>query len=103
MLFLYVFFGWWLLLVNNLIVFWEIIVLLVLIYVGLFLVLGIYSCYWILKYKGKVWFEGWFINYLSFVFIGVLLIILVLLFVFKGELIVENLFYILLIVVLFFV
>ena len=74
-----------------------------LIYVGLPLASGFYSRYWILKYKGKAWFEGRFINYLSPVSTGALLITLVLLFAFKGELIVENPFHILLIAVPLFV
>jgi ACR3 family arsenite transporter len=49
-----------------------------------------YSRYWIFKHKGKAWFERRFLKYLSPVATSALLITLVLLFAFKGELIVEN-------------
>ena len=58
---------------------------------------GAYSRYWILKHTGKVWFEQKFLKYLSPISIAALLITLVLLFAFKGELIVENPLHILLI------
>ncbi|MBE9040239.1 ACR3 family arsenite efflux transporter [Oscillatoriales cyanobacterium LEGE 11467] len=90
MLFLYAPLGKWLLSANNLIVPWQTIVLSVLIYVGLPLIAGTYSRYWILKHKGKKWFEDKFLNYLSPISIAALLITLVLLFAFKGELIVNN-------------
>ncbi|MDY6941341.1 MAG: ACR3 family arsenite efflux transporter [Cyanobacteriota bacterium] len=90
MLFLYAPLGKWLLSANNLTVPWQTIVFSVLVYVGLPLVAGVYSRYWILKHKGKQWFEEKFINYLSPVAIAALLITLVLLFAFKGELILRN-------------
>jgi ACR3 family arsenite transporter len=90
MLFLYAPMGRWLLAVNNLPVPWETIVLSVLVYVGLPLVAGIYSRWWILRYKGKEWFERQFLKYLSPVAIAALLITLILLFAFKGELIVNR-------------
>jgi ACR3 family arsenite transporter len=74
-------------------------VLSVLIYVGLPLAAGMYSRYWILKHKGKRWFERKFLKYLSPIAIAALLITLVLLFAFKGELIVNNPLHILLIAV----
>ena len=98
MLFLYAPLGKWLLAANNLIVPWQTIVLSVLIYVGLPLIAGIYSRYWMLKHKGRRWFER-FLNYLSPVAIAALLTTLVLLFAFKGELIVNNPLHILLIAV----
>lgn len=99
MLFLYAPLGRWLLSANDLTVPWETIVLSVLIYVGLPLAAGMYSRYWILKYKGKVWFERKFLHYLSPIATSALLITLILLFAFKGDLIVENPLHILLIAV----
>ncbi|MDJ0705579.1 MAG: ACR3 family arsenite efflux transporter [Leptolyngbyaceae cyanobacterium MO_188.B28] len=97
MLFLYAPLGRWLLAANDLTVPWQTIVLSVLVYVGLPLMAGVYSRYWILRYKGKVWFEQKFLKYLSPISIAALLITLVLLFAFKGELIVANPLHILLI------
>ncbi|HEY9811387.1 MAG TPA: ACR3 family arsenite efflux transporter [Halomicronema sp.] len=99
MLFLYAPLGRWLLAANDLVVPWQTIVLSVLIYVGLPLAAGMYSRYWIFKNKGKEWFERKFLNYLTPVAISALLITLVLLFAFKGELIVKNPLHILLIAV----
>ncbi len=99
MLFLYAPLGKWLLSVNNLIVPWETIVLSVLIYVALPLACGVYSRYWIFKYKGRIWFETQFLQFLSPVAIFALLLTLVLLFAFKGELIVNNPLHILLIAI----
>ncbi|EDX78716.1 arsenical-resistance protein [Coleofasciculus chthonoplastes PCC 7420] len=103
MLFLYAPLGRWLLAANNLTVPWQTIVLSVLIYVGLPLAAGMYSRYWIFKHKGKEWFERRFIKYLSPISIAALLITLVLLFAFKGELIVNNPLHILLIAVPLFI
>jgi ACR3 family arsenite transporter len=103
MLFLYAPLGRWLLSANDLTVPWETIVLSVLIYVGLPLAAGMYSRYWIFKHKGKAWFERKFLKYLSPVATSALLITLVLLFAFKGELIVENPLHILLIAVPLFI
>ena len=99
MLFLYAPLGKWLLSANNLTVPWQTIVLSVLIYVGLPLAAGVFSRYWIFKYKGRRWFEEQFLQYLTPVAIGALLLTLVLLFAFKGELIVSNPLHILLIAV----
>lgn len=99
MLVLYAPLGKWLLAANDLTVPWQTIGLSVIIYVGLPLVAGIYSRYWIFKHKGQQWFERRFINYLSPIAIAALLITLVLLFVLKGELIVNNPLHILLIAV----
>ncbi len=99
MLFLYAPLGKWLLSANNLTVPWETIVLSVLIYVGLPLTAGVFSRYWIFRYKGRRWFEDKFLHYLSPVAIAALLVTLVLLFAFKGELIVNNPLHILLIAV----
>ncbi len=103
MLFLYAPLGKWLLATNNLTVPWQTIVLSVLIYVGIPLVAGVYSRYWIFKYKGKEWFESKFLHYLNPVAIVALLTTLVLLFSFKGDLIVKYPFHILLIAIPLFV
>jgi len=103
MLFLYAPLGKWLLSANNLSVPWETIVLSVLIYVGLPLVAGIFSRYWIFKYKGRRWFEEQFLHYLSPIAIAALLLTLILLFAFKGELIVNNPLHILLIAIPLFI
>ena len=99
MLFLYAPLGKWLLSANNLTVPWETIVLSVLIYVGLPLLAGVLSRYWILHNQGRKWFEKKFLQYLSPIAIAALLLTLVLLFAFKGELIVNNPLHILLIAV----
>ncbi|OKH40815.1 arsenical-resistance protein [[Phormidium ambiguum] IAM M-71] len=103
MLFLYAPLGRWLLAANNLVVPWETIVLSVFVYVGLPLAAGMYSRYWIFKHKGKRWFEENFLHYLSPIAITALLLTLVLLFAFKGELIVNNPLHILLIAVPLFI
>ncbi|WP_071191105.1 ACR3 family arsenite efflux transporter [Trichormus sp. NMC-1] len=103
MLFLYAPLGRWLLAANDLTVPWQTIVLSVLIYVGLPLIAGMYSRYWIFEYKGKQWFEREFLKYLSPIATSALLITLVLLFAFKGELIVKNPLHILLIAVPLFI
>ena len=99
MLFLYAPLGGWLLSANDLTVPWETIVLSVLIYVGLPLLAGAISRTWILRHKGKDWFEQVFLKYLGPVAIIALLTTLVLLFALKGELIVSNPFHIVLIAV----
>jgi arsenite transporter len=103
MLFLYAPLGKWLLSANNLSVPWETIVLSVLIYVGLPLAAGILSRQWIFRYKGRRWFEEKFLHYLSPIAIAALLLTLILLFAFKGELIVNNPLHILLIAIPLFI
>ncbi|NCO75743.1 MAG: ACR3 family arsenite efflux transporter [Cyanobacteria bacterium] len=103
MLFLYAPLGKWLLSANNLIVPWETIVLSVLIYVGLPLICAVFSRYFIFKYKGRKWFETQFLQYLSPIAISALLLTLILLFAFKGELIVNNPLHILLIAIPLFI
>jgi arsenite transporter len=103
MLFLYAPLGRWLLAANDLTVPWQTIVLSVVIYVGFPLVAGMYSRYCIFKYKGTEWFERRFLKYLTPVSITALLLTLVLLFAFKGELIVKNPLHILLIAVPLFI
>ncbi|MEO1094761.1 MAG: ACR3 family arsenite efflux transporter [Cyanobacteria bacterium J06638_28] len=99
MLFLYAPLGRWLLAANNLTVPWETIVLSVLVYVGLPLLAGSVSRTWIMRHKGQAWFNDVFLKYLSPVSVTALLVTLVLLFAFKGELIVRNPFHIVLIAV----
>lgn len=103
MLFLYAPLGKWLLSANDLTVPWQTILLSVLIYVGLPLAAGMFSRYWILRHRGKEWFERRFLKYLSPVATAALLITLILLFAFKGELIVKNPLHILLIAVPLFI
>ncbi len=103
MLFLYGPLGKWLLSANNLTVPWQTILLSVFIYVGLPLAAGIYSRYWIFKHKGKQWFERQFLHYLSPIAITALLLTLILLFTFKGELIVNNPLHIFLIAIPLFI
>jgi arsenite transporter len=103
MLFLYAPLGKWLLSANNLNVPWETIVLSVLIYVGLPLAAGILSRQWIFRYKGRHWFEEQFLHYLSPIAIAALLLTLILLFAFKGELIVNNPLHIVLIAIPLFI
>ncbi|PSN13086.1 arsenical-resistance protein [filamentous cyanobacterium CCT1] len=99
MLFLYAPLGRWLLAANSLTVPWETIVLSVLVYVGLPLLAGTISRTWILRHKGKAWFEQVFLKTLSPVAVIALLTTLVLLFAFKGDLIVRNPLHIVLIAV----
>jgi ACR3 family arsenite transporter len=99
MLFVYAPLGRWLLAANNLSVPWQTIVLSVLIYVGLPLAAGAYSRYWIFKHKGREWFEQQFLKYLSPVAPIALLVTLVLLFAFKGDLIINHPLHILLIAI----
>jgi arsenite transporter len=103
MLFLYAPLGRWLLAANSLTVPWQTIVLSVFVYVGLPLMAGMYSRHWILKHQGRRWFEQKFLKYLSPIATGALLTTLILLFAFKGELIVNNPFHILLIAVPLFI
>jgi len=90
MLFLYAPLGGWLLGVNQMPIPWETIVLSVLVYVGLPLLLGYYSRKLMIARKGFKWFEEEFIHYLTPVSIFALLLTLVLLFSFKGELIINQ-------------
>jgi arsenite transporter len=103
MLFLYAPLGRWLLAANNLTVPWETIVLSVSIYVGLPLLAGAITRTWVLRSKGLAWFNGVFLKYLSPISVAALLITLVLLFAFKGDLIVRNPLHILLIAVPLFI
>jgi arsenite transporter len=90
MLFLYAPLGGWLLGVNKMPIPWQTIVLSVVIYVGLPLFLGYYSRKWLIAQKGLKWFEEKFLHYLTPVSICALLLTLILLFSFKGELIINQ-------------
>lgn len=103
MLFLYAPLGNWLLRASDFIVPWQTMVLSVLIYVALPLVAGVFSRYWVIKNKGKQWFEQKFLKTLSPVATIALLTTLIVLFAFKGEVIVKNPLHILLIAVPLFI
>ena len=90
MLFLYGPLGGFLLGVGKLPVPWEALALSIGIYVALPLVAGYLSRKWILRTKGLKWFEEKFLHYLTPVTICALLVTLVLLFSFKGEVILTN-------------
>ncbi len=90
MLFLYGPLGSLLLNVNSMPVPWETILLSVAIYVALPLVAGYFSRKWLIKFKGIEWFNQRFLHYLTPISITALLFTLVLLFSFKGEVIINN-------------
>jgi len=90
MLFLYAPLGGLLLNVNSMPVPWQTILLSVSIYVALPLIAGFLSRQWIIKYKGIEWFNEKFLHWLTPVSITALLLTLVLLFSFKGEVIISN-------------
>jgi len=90
MLILYAPLGGWLLGVNQMPIPWQTIVLSVLIYVGLPLLLGYYSRKLIIKKKGIEWFKNKFLRFLTPVSISALLLTLILLFSFKGDLIISH-------------
>jgi ACR3 family arsenite transporter len=90
MLFLYAPLGGFLLGVNAMPIPWQTILFSVAIYVGLPLVAGYFSRKLIIKRKGIKWFNEKFIHVLTPVSITALLITLVLLFSFKGEIIITN-------------
>ena len=90
MLFLYAPLGGWLLGVNKMPIPWQTILLSVLIYVGLPLFLGYHTRKLILAKKGMQWFEEKFLHRLTPISITALLVTLVLLFSFKGELIIKQ-------------
>ena len=90
MLVLYAPLGGFLLGVNAMPIPWQTILFSVGIYVALPLIAGYFSRKWIIKSKGLVWFNEKFIKYLTPVSISALLITLILLFSFKGKIIVQN-------------
>jgi ACR3 family arsenite transporter len=90
MLVLYAPLGGFLLGVNAMPIPWETILLSVAVYVALPLVAGYFTRKWIIARKGMAWFETRFLHLLTPVSIIALLGTLVLLFTFKGDVIVEN-------------
>jgi ACR3 family arsenite transporter len=90
MLVLYGLLGGFLLGVGRLPVPWQALLLSISIYVALPLVAGYFSRKWILSVKGETWFKEKFLNVLTPVTIIALLTTLVLLFSFKGEVILAN-------------
>ncbi|MFC1666514.1 ACR3 family arsenite efflux transporter [Candidatus Omnitrophota bacterium] len=90
MLFLYAPLGGWLLGVNKMPIPWQTILLSVLIYVGLPLLLGYHTRKRILAKKGIKWFKEKFLHRLTPISITALLFTLILLFSFKGELIIRE-------------
>jgi ACR3 family arsenite transporter len=87
MLLLYGVLGGFLLGVGRMPVPWEALLLSISIYVALPLVAGYFSRKWIVAHKGIDWFNQKFLHILTPVSISALLITLVLLFSFKGEVI----------------
>ena len=90
MLVLYAPLGGFLLKINRMPIPWKTIVLSVLIYVALPLIAGYFSRKWIIKNKGWEWFEKKFLHFLTPVSITALLATLVLLFSFKGDVIIAQ-------------
>jgi arsenite transporter len=90
MLVLYGVLGGFLLGVGQLPVPWQALLLSVSIYVALPLVAGYFSRKWIISTKGEAWFNDKFLHLLTPVTITALLLTLVLLFSFKGEVIMAN-------------
>ena len=90
MLFLYGPLGGFLLGVGRIPVPWQALALSIAVYVALPLAAGYISRKMILKTKGEAWFREKFLHFLTPVTIAALLVTLVLLFSFKGEVIVAN-------------
>jgi ACR3 family arsenite transporter len=90
MLVLYGVLGGYLLGVGRLPVPWQALLLSIGVYVALPLVAGIVSRKWIIAAKGEVWFRERFLGVLTPVTISALLLTLVLLFSFKGDVILAN-------------
>ena len=90
MLVLYGVLGGFLLGVGRLPVPWQALLLSIVIYVALPLVAGYFSRTWIIAAKGERWFTEKFLHVLTPVSIMALLVTLVLLFSFKGEIILNQ-------------
>jgi len=90
MLLLYGMIGGFLLGVGQLPVPWQALLLSISLYVALPLVAGYFSRKWIISHKGLPWFEQKFLHALTPVTIIALLLTLILLFSFKGDVIIEN-------------
>ena len=90
MLVLYGLLGRLLLGLNAMPIPWRTILFSVAVYVALPLVAGYFSRIWLLRLKGRAWFETRFLQVLTPVSIAALLATLVLLFSLKGEVILAN-------------
>jgi ACR3 family arsenite transporter len=90
MLLLYGPLGGFLLGVGKLPVPWQALALSIGIYVALPLLAGYLSRRWIIRWKGGEWFQQKFLHYLTPITISALLITLVLLFSFKGDVILST-------------
>ncbi len=90
MLVLYGVLGGFLLGVGRLPVPWQALLLSIAIYVALPLIAGYLSRRWLIKFKGENWFREKFLHVLTPITIIALLITLILLFSFKGEVILSN-------------
>ncbi|HHT9113043.1 MAG TPA: ACR3 family arsenite efflux transporter [Candidatus Wunengus sp. YC65] len=90
MLVLYGPLGGFLLGVGRIPVPWEALVLSIAMYVALPLVAGYFSRKWLINLKGKTWFEERFLHFMTPVSIVALLVTLILLFSFKGEIILTK-------------
>jgi len=90
MLVLYGILGGYLLGVGKLPIPWQALLLSVAIYVAFPLFAGYFSRKWIIGAKGEIWFREKFLHVLTPVTISALLLTLVLLFSFKGEVILAN-------------
>lgn len=90
MLVLYGLLGGFLLGVGRLPVPWQALLLSISIYVALPLGAGYFSRQWIIRTKGEAWFKDTFLQILTPITITALLVTLVLLFSFKGEVILAN-------------
>ncbi len=90
MLLLYGPLGGFLLGVGRLPVPWQALLLSIAIYVALPLAAGYLSRRWIIAAKGQIWFTEKFLHFLTPVTIVALLVTLVLLFSFKGDIILSN-------------
>lgn len=90
MLLLYGVIGGFLLGIGKLPVPWQALLLSIAVYVALPLAAGYLSRKWLIAYKGQDWFERKFLHLLTPVTISALLVTLVLLFSFKGDVITAN-------------
>ena len=90
MLLLYGVLGGFLLGVGRLPVPWQALLLSIAIYVALPLAAGYLSRKWIIQAKGTDWFKQKFLHILTPITIGALLVTLILLFSFKGDIILAN-------------
>jgi len=90
MLVLYGVLGGFLLGVGRLPIPWQALLLSVSVYVALPLVAGYISRKWLIRFKGEAWFNEKFLHVLTPITISALLLTLLLLFSFKGEVILSN-------------